>query len=71
MLFRSLLAAPAPGAEAVVLEGTLLADGQRLGPGSWLRLPPGTHSDVVADADGATVYLKTGALGLWAPDEAA
>ena len=54
-----------------MLEGTLLADGQRLGPGSWLRLPPGTHSDVVADADGATVYLKTGALGLWAPDEAA
>ena len=64
---QPLLAAPAPGAEAVVLEGTLLADGQRLGPGSWLRLPPGTHSDVASGPDGATVYLKTGELGLWAP----
>lgn len=63
-----LLAAAAPGAEAVVLAGALLADGQRLGPGSWLRLPPGAHPDIVASPEGATVYLKTGALGLWAPD---
>ncbi|MDY0744665.1 cupin domain-containing protein [Paucibacter sp. R3-3] len=50
------------GAELLVLEGALSMPGQRLEPGSWLRLPaPG--SELRGGDAGTLLYLKTGHLG--------
>ncbi|WP_116384260.1 cupin domain-containing protein [Cupriavidus taiwanensis] len=50
------------GVELLVLGGGLRERGQEYERGSWLRLPPGTYPDLVADVFGACVYLKTGHL---------
>ena len=49
-------------AELLVLDGSVVMAGQTYGPRSWIRLPEGDSSNIVADAPGATVYLKTGHL---------
>ena len=50
------------GAELLVLEGTLIEAGKFYKRGGWIRLPVGATSQIVAGANGATVYLKTGHL---------
>lgn len=57
-----LLTPDAGGAEVLVLAGALTGDGWLLEQGSWLRQPCGTSLALVAGAQGATVYLKTGHL---------
>lgn len=54
--------ADAGGAELLVLAGGLRFDGKACPGGSWIRVPTGAHPDLVAGAEGATVYLKTGHL---------
>ena len=54
--------APPRGAEVLVLAGSVQVDDRRCDQGSWIRLPPGPHPDIVARAQGATLYLKTGHL---------
>lgn len=49
-------------AELFVLEGSFMRDGEVLSQGSWLRLPRGSYSALVAGSNGVTVYLKTGHL---------
>ncbi len=49
-------------AELLVLDGSVAMAGQPYGPRSWIRLPEGDPSKIVANAQGATVYLKTGHL---------
>jgi quercetin dioxygenase-like cupin family protein len=51
----------AGGAEILVLEGRLNEGPDRLGPGSWLRLPTATRGRLTAAA-GTRIYLKTGHL---------
>lgn len=51
-----------PGAELLVLAGTVLESQTRYETGSWLRLPRGHHPDLVAGPQGACFYLKTGHL---------
>lgn len=58
------------GAELLVIEGRIEADGEAFAAGSWLRVPPGGVQTIVS-ADGALVWTKTGhltpeALGDWA-----
>lgn len=50
------------GTELLVLEGDLLVDDRSCGQGSWIRLPTGNHLRILAGAQGATLYLKTGHL---------
>ena len=50
------------GAELLVLTGQLIEGAVPLGPQGWLRLPPGAGAELVAGADGVTLYLKTGHL---------
>jgi anti-sigma factor ChrR (cupin superfamily) len=57
---QALFCAAVPGAELLLLAGSLVQNGQAYPNGSWLRLPPGNHADILAGPDGATVYLKTG-----------
>ncbi|VCU72229.1 ChrR Cupin-like domain protein [Pigmentiphaga humi] len=57
-----LLAEPEDGAELLVLAGEVITDGQPCERGSWIRLPAGERSQIIAGAHGATVYLKTGHL---------
>ena len=52
----------AGGAELLVLEGTLIEAEQTYQRGGWIRLPVDATSEVVAGANGAMVYLKTGHL---------
>ena len=52
----------AGGAELLVLEGTLIEAEQTYQRGGWIRLPVDATSEIVAGANGATVYLKTGHL---------
>ena len=49
-------------AELLVLNGSVAMAGQPYGRKSWIRLPEGDSSKIVADAQGAIVYLKTGHL---------
>lgn len=49
-------------AELLVLDGSVAMAGQTYGSRSWIRLPEGDSSKIVANAQGATVYLKTGHL---------
>jgi hypothetical protein len=51
------------GAEMLVLGGDLRWQGRRLAAGSWLRLPAGEHVEPIVGAEGASLYLKLGALG--------
>ncbi|WP_338760030.1 cupin domain-containing protein [Massilia sp. METH4] len=52
-----------PGAELLVLEGTLFAGARTCPQGTWLRLPEGTWPGIVAGGQGATFYLKLGRPG--------
>jgi len=56
------LPGPVDGAELLVLAGEVIADGLPHPQGSWMRLPAGDCPNVVAGAQGATLYLKTGHL---------
>lgn len=53
---------PTGGAELLVIEGTLVADGQNYAGGSWLRFPSEDSPQVHAGPEGVTVYVKTGHL---------
>jgi anti-sigma factor ChrR (cupin superfamily) len=57
-----LFTAPVQSAELLVLDGELRAGERPCIRGSWMRLPAGEYPDVVAGANGATLYLKTGHL---------
>jgi anti-sigma factor ChrR (cupin superfamily) len=52
----------AGGMEMLVMDGTLDDSGETLRKGSWLRLPENQHLSVVAGADGAKVWIKSGHL---------
>lgn len=57
---EALHADPEDGTELLVLSGEVIIDGQSCEHGSWVRLPAGERPSIVASADGATVYIKTG-----------
>jgi anti-sigma factor ChrR (cupin superfamily) len=48
------------GAEILLLEGELEADGQRFPLGTWLRLPAGTSQVIGSGPDGCRFYCKRG-----------
>jgi anti-sigma factor ChrR (cupin superfamily) len=58
----SRISAAPGGAEIYVVDGDLVEQAEPYPCGSWLRLPPGAVADFTAGADGALVYLKTGAV---------
>lgn len=47
------------GLEALVLRGGFEESGETLAPQDWLRLPPGATLKARANADGATLWVKT------------
>ena len=49
-------------AELLVLEGSVVMEGDTYEHGSWIRLPAGASPHITAHAQGTTVYLKTGHL---------
>jgi len=51
------------GAEMLIVTGELTWDDRRCSRGTWIRLPPGHPTDMVAGEAGVTIYLKTGHLG--------
>lgn len=53
---------PVASAEWLVVSGQLKTPEHVFAAGSWMRLPPGCYTDIVASTQGATVYLKTGHL---------
>lgn len=57
-----LFSQPVGSAELLVLAGELMADSRILERGSWIRLPEGSYPEMLAGAQGATIYLKTGHL---------
>jgi len=59
---RAVLPVGADSAELLIVAGELALDGQAYARGSWMRLPVGDAPHIVAGAQGATVYLKTGHL---------
>jgi anti-sigma factor ChrR (cupin superfamily) len=59
---EKLFTAPVDGAELLVLDGDLVDGAQSCARGSWIRLPAGASSGLVAGEHGVTVYLKTGHL---------
>ena len=50
------------GMELLVIEGSVMENGQILGRRDWLRLPPGSRFHGQTGADGARVWIKTGHL---------
>lgn len=60
---RSAIDGPVDGVELLVIAGAMVFDEQSFAPRSWIRLPAGAHSGLVAGPDGATVYRKLGVLG--------
>ena len=52
----------AGGAEVLVLEGNVRADGLALGKHDWLRLPAGDALALAAGPNGARLWIKTGHL---------
>lgn len=52
------------GAEIFVLAGGLMHEGRYLPTGTWIRLPAGAYPQMTAGTEGATIYLKQGALGM-------
>ena len=52
----------AGGAEVLVLEGALTHGAEVLGKGAWLRLPDGAPTTLIAGAEGAKIWTKTGHL---------
>ena len=49
------------GFEILVLEGSLQDEWGRYGPGTWLRMPPGS-SHIPYSQNGSTLYRKSGAI---------
>ncbi len=49
-------------AELLVLDGRVMMGDQPYERGSWIRLPEGDFPEIAAQAQGSTVYLKTGHL---------
>ena len=45
--------------ECLILEGTILVDGETLGRGDFQRLPAGTRHGVTRSGDGAVVLIST------------
>ncbi|MYM88308.1 anti-sigma factor [Rugamonas sp. FT82W] len=54
----ALLADAEGGLELLVLEGDVVAQQQTYAPRSWMRLPAGALTAIIAGEQGATVYLK-------------
>ncbi|WP_298860188.1 cupin domain-containing protein [uncultured Sulfitobacter sp.] len=52
----------AGGIEILVVAGSVTEHAEVLGKGAWLRLPAGTALDIMAGAEGADVWIKTGHL---------
>lgn len=50
------------GIEMLVIAGTVTVGSETLGRNTWLRLPEGEALNVVACAEGAKVWMKTGHL---------
>jgi len=50
------------GAEVLVLEGKINGPKGSLGPRDWLRLAPGSQTELTAGEDGARLWVKTGHL---------
>lgn len=50
------------GIEILMIGGTMVAEGEALRQGSWLRLPEGVALEALAGPDGAKVWMKTGHL---------
>lgn len=50
------------GAELLILQGTLLHDGETLPAHSWIRLPAGGKLSVNGGRDGTRFWMKTGHL---------
>lgn len=59
----SVLTTPVEGAELLVLTGHVAADGETYGRGSWMRLPAGQYSEIIAGENATALYLKIGRLG--------
>ena len=53
---------PIPGAEWLLLHGTLTEGESCYRQGSWMRLPAGHYPGLRAGSDGARCYVKVGAL---------
>lgn len=53
---------PPPGVELLVLSGSVTTEARVYESGSWLRLPAGECPAITANAEGATLYLKSGHL---------
>jgi anti-sigma factor ChrR (cupin superfamily) len=58
----ALFAGAVDGAELLVLAGALVAAHQCYERGSWIRQPPGRYPEIIAGAQGVTLYLQTGHL---------
>ncbi len=52
----------AGGIELLVIGGSIVENGETLGQGAWLRLPPDAPLSAVAGVEGAKVWMKTGHL---------
>jgi len=59
---HAVLVVGANSAELLVIAGEIVLDGQPCPRGSWLRFPVNDAPHLVAGAQGATVYHKTGHL---------
>ena len=55
---------PVHGMEMLVLDGALRVDDECFARPSWIRVPAGEQPRVAGDASGATLYVKTGHLGV-------
>lgn len=55
------------GTELLMIDGTLVVEGETLRKGSWLRLPEGVPLRGVAGDVGAKVWIKTGHLPFAVP----
>lgn len=61
--YESISAKPLGGAELLVLAGVVVIDHVAYECGSWMRLPADEALEVIAGAQGTTLYIKTGHLG--------
>lgn len=59
---QNLYADSANSAELLVLDGSVVMADKTFERGSWIRQPKGDCPQIAANAQGATVYLKTGHL---------
>lgn len=50
------------GAEVLVLDGAIQADGETMVVRDWLRLAPGSNRTLTSGKDGARLWIKTGHL---------